>query len=179
MNKIFNNSKKLIEELKKGNVKAFSFLMDTYYHRLCVYAKSLTKDSALSEDIVQNVFIRTWEKRVYLKTKFSINNFLYKSVYNEFIDQYRKKKAIIPLEKKHIEALEFLNKGEDENSIEKLIILVNNAIQNLPTKFKITFLLSKKEGLSNIEISEYLGISVKTVEARITKSFLLIRKEVQ
>ncbi|MCH7524307.1 MAG: hypothetical protein IIC74_04685 [Bacteroidetes bacterium] len=44
--------------------------------------------------------------------------------------------------------------------------------------FKNVFLLSKREGLSNIEISEHLNVSQKTVEAHITKAFCLIRERV-
>ena len=51
-------------------------------------------------------------------------------------------------------------------------------IENLPPKCKQTFLLSKKDGLTNIEIAEYLNVSVKSVEAHITKAYSIIRKKV-
>mgnify|MGYP003683409753 FL=1 len=47
--------------------------------------------------------------------------------------------------------------------------LVKNEIENLPPKCKQTFLLSKQEGLTNIEIAEYLNVSIKSVEAHIKK----------
>ena len=53
----------LIEKLKKGDSKAFSYLMDRYYRILCVYANSLTNDNTKSEDIVQNIFVKIWLNR--------------------------------------------------------------------------------------------------------------------
>jgi len=173
----FRENDNLIAHLKKGDGDAFSFLVNSYNHQLCVYANSLVNDKALAEDIVQNVYIKTWEKRKYLNECFSIKSFLYKSVYNEFIDQYRKNRSVTILEKKYIEALDAIIE-EDNNVLEKLYLLVQNEIQNLPPKCKNIFLLSKKEGLSNVEISEHLNISTKTVEAHITKAFCLIRERV-
>lgn len=173
----FKDNSNLILNLKRGNEKAYSFLVNCYNHQLCVYANSLVNDKALAEDIVQNVYVKTWERRHYLREGFSIKSFLYKSVYNEYIDQYRKNRSVTILEKKYIEALDTIVES-DYNVLEKLYLMVQKEIQNLPPKCKNIFLLSKKEGLSNIEISEYLNISTKTVEAHITKAFCLIRERV-
>lgn len=175
---MYSSNSQLIEALKIGDSKAYSFLMDTYYHKLCVYTYSLVHDQDAAEDIVQNVFVRTWKKREHLKPDFEIKSFLYKSVYNEFIDHYRKQKLVFPLEKKYISALSAVVEDEDEQSIEKLIKLVKLEIQNLPPKCKEIFLLSKQEGLTNIEIAEYKNVSVKSVEAHITKAFSILRKSV-
>ena len=174
----FKNDIDLIRALKVGEAFGYNFLVDTYHHKLCVYAFGLTNDNDLAEDIVQNVFISIWNKRLKLKDNFSIKNYLYKSVYNEFIDQYRKKKAVIALEKKYIDALNTIIEDEDESSLEKLITLVKHEIENLPPKCKQTFKLSKQEGLTNIEISEYLNVSIKSVEAHITKAFSILRKKI-
>ncbi|MFI1743660.1 RNA polymerase sigma factor [Thalassobellus sediminis] len=172
----YADNSQLIRALKSGDSKAYSFLVDNYHHKLCVYAYSLIHDQDISEDIVQNVFIRTWKKRENLKTNFHINSFLYKSVYNEFIDQYRKQKPFFPLEKKYIDAITTIVEEDDNHSLERIIKLVKQEIQNLPPKCKEVFLLSKEEGLSNIEIAEYKNVSIKSVEAHITKAFNILRK---
>jgi RNA polymerase sigma-70 factor (ECF subfamily) len=168
----------LINALKNGDATAYTFLVNNYNHKLCMYAFSLTNDSDLSEDIVQNVFMAIWNKKHKLKEDFVIKSYLYKSVYNEFIDQYRKEKSVLPLEKKHFDALTTIIEEDDEKSLEKLIKFVKQEIENLPPKCKQTFLLSKQEGLTNIEIAEHLNISIKSVEAHITKAFFLLRKTV-
>lgn len=166
----------LIHRLKTGDSKAYDFLMESYYKLLCGYAYSLTKDHAHAEDIVQNVFATIWTKRKKLNPELSIKSYLYKSVYNEFIDQYRKNKPVIYLEKKYLEALDEIIESEQGN-FEELIQLVNKEIDKLPTKCKRIFLLNKKEGLTHIEISEYLNISLKTVEGHITRAFKTLEKK--
>ena len=172
------NNAILIQALKSGNTDAYTFLVDAYHQKLCTYAFSLSHDHSNAEDIVQNVFVRVWQKRDKLKDDFSIQGFLYKLVYNEFIDLYRKEKSAMALEKKYIEALDTVINDDDNSALERLISLVKDEIQNLPPKCKQTFLLSKQEGLTNIEIADYLNVSIKTVEAQITKAFSILRKKV-
>ena len=108
---------------------------------------------------------------------FSLENYLYKSVHNKFIDQYRKGKAVMALEKKYIEALELAVEEQDELQEQKILGILFNAIYELPPKCQQIFLMSKKEGLTNIEISEYLNVSKKTVEGQITKAFGILREK--
>ena len=178
MKPFYKNEKKLIQSLKKGDALAYKFLLNEYHQKLCVYASSLTNNTELAEDIVQNVFIKIWKKRLKLKDKFNLKSYLYKSVYNEFIDQYRKNKTVLTLEKKYIDALAYVVEQEDENSTERLIVIVKKEIEKLPPKCKQTFLLSKQEGLTNIEIAEYLDVSIKSVEAHITKAFRILRDKI-
>mgnify|MGYP003578033200 CR=1 FL=1 len=165
----------LIESLRNGDESAYTYLIDTYHHKLCVYANSLVKNIYNAEDIVQNVFIKVWEQRTRLKTEHSLKSFLYKLVYNEFIDLYRKNQSLFSLEKSYYDALNGIVQEEDPESFERVLNAVNKEIQNLPPKCKEVFILSKKEGLTNIEIAEHLDVSIKTVEAQITKAFSSLR----
>ena len=176
---IYNDNKVLIECLKNGDEKAYAYLMDHYHHQLCVYANSLIKNRYSAEDIVQNVFIRVWEVRIRLNPNFSIKSFLYKSVYNEFIDLYRKNQSLIPIEKIYYHALNSVVNDDDPEAFTRIINVLNKEIQNLPPKCQNIFILSKKEGLTNIEIAEHLEISIKTVETQITKAFSILRSTLQ
>lgn len=150
--------------------------MDTYYKKLCVYAFSLVQDHTFAEDIVQNVFVKLWTSRDRVNPNISIKNFLYRSVYNEFIDHYRKKKPVIYLEKQYLEIMHEVAEQEHEN-LDALIRQLNMEIENLPSKSKQIFLMNKKEGLTHVEIAEYLNISMKTVESHMTKAFKFLSKK--
>jgi len=167
----------LIEDLKNGEEKAFVYLVDHYNQRLYGYALTLTKDHAQAEDILQNVFLRAWEKRKKMHITTSLQNYLYKSVRNEFLNQYKKSRSTMILEQKYFEALEKITSNQDENEFQTTLVHITKEIQNLPPKCREVFVMSRKEGLTNLEISEYLNISVKTVEAQITKAFTILRKE--
>ena len=170
------NPEPLTQQLRSGKIKAYENLMDTYYQKLCAYAFTLSNDHADAEDIVQNVFTRLWMKRKKITSDFSIKGFLYKSVYNEFVDQYRKNKYVTSLEADYLDTLETVVQNEPEN-LETLINWVYSTVENLPPKCRHIFLLNKREGLTHIEISEYLGISLKTVEWHITYAFKLLREK--
>ena len=73
--------------------------------------------------------------------------------------------------------MESLNKIDEQNIdlLKEKIKSVTEGIGNLPKKCKETFMLSKNQGLTNIEIAEYLDVSVKTVEGHLTKAFKLLR----
>jgi RNA polymerase sigma-70 factor (ECF subfamily) len=150
--------------------------MNDYYKNLCGYANLFTKDPSKSEDIVQNVFVKLWIYRKKIDSNIPIKRYLHKSVYNEFIDQYRKNKSVISLEEKHLKAI---NTVIDNNSfdIEKLMTRVNDEIEKLPEKCKRVFILNKKEGLTHDEIAEYLQISIKTVEGHITRAFKILNQK--
>lgn len=165
-----------VEKLKKGDYDAYTLLMNNYYKNLCGYANLFTKDPSKSEDIVQNVFVKLWVYRKKIDSNIPIKRYLHKSVYNEFIDQYRKNKSVISLEEKHLKAI---NTVIDNNSfdIEKLMTRVNNEIEKLPGKCKRVFILNKKEGLTHDEIAEYLQISKKTVEGHITRAFKILNQK--
>lgn len=173
----YYNNKILIEHLKKGNEDAFAYLMDTYYKKLCVYAKSLCRDVYLSEDIVQNVFENIWKNRSSLKETHSVKSYFYKSVYNEFINQYRKKASLLAIEKEYVNALNSILE-ENSDDLSKLISLVKQAIEELPPKCKGIFIMGKQEGLTYVEIAEHLNISFRTVENQMSKAFAIIRKKV-
>lgn len=172
------NTITLINGLKKGDSKAYSLMVDRYHNMLCVYVYQFTKDRDHAKDIVQNVFINIWRIRLKLNDDFAIKSYLYRSVYNEFLNQERNKMHAIPLDKKNIDVLSSIFEEEDERSVGQLMNLVKREIENLPPKCKRTFLLSKQEGLTNLEIAEYLNVSIKAIEAHMTKAFRVLRKTI-
>ncbi|WP_024770460.1 RNA polymerase sigma factor [Aquimarina macrocephali] len=173
----FKDDYVLTQALRKGEEKAYMFLLEKYHRRLHAYALSLANNHVLAQDIVQNVFLKTWRFREKLNSDYSIKSFLFKSVYNEFINTYQKNKSTMLLQYKYIESLYEVAEGSDESVLEIMIEIVNKEIQSLPPKCRQVFELSKKEGLTNAEIAEYLNVSIKTVEAQITKSFSLLREK--
>tara|TARA_R110000868_G_scaffold363272_2_gene625549 strand:+ start:6113 stop:6694 length:582 start_codon:yes stop_codon:yes gene_type:complete len=170
-------NRRLIEKLITGEEKAYILLLEKYHKQLNAYAVTLTHDQSTAQDIVQNVFLKTWKSRKKLNPEFSIRNFLYKCVYNEFLNSYQKNKSVVLLHQKYIEYSHEIAIEMDNNMMIKMMDIVNREIKNLPPKCQKVFVLSKKEGLSNSEIADYLDISIKTVEAQITKAFRILKNE--
>ncbi|GGW51376.1 RNA polymerase sigma factor [Arenibacter certesii] len=169
------NNEDLTEQLIHGNEKAYMTLLDTYQRRLYTYALTLSRNADTAQDIVQNVFLNTWRSRKTLNPDLSLQSFLFKSIYNAFVNHYQQHKANMILENKYVEALTEVVEETNENDLSRMIKIMNDEIDKLPPKCKEIFILSKKEGLTNKEISQHLSISVKAVEAQITKAFGVLR----
>ncbi|MCK0130832.1 sigma-70 family RNA polymerase sigma factor [Flavobacteriaceae bacterium F08102] len=176
MVKQFKDSKVLISHLKEGKESAYVYLVKTYHTPLINYAVSLTNDRDMAKDIVQEVFLLIWKDRKKMGQIFALKSYLYKKTYHQFINMYRKNNAITTIEQAFLKALNNTVDDANKELLERKIAVVKESITKLPKRCKETFLLSKKEGLTNIEIAEYLNVSIKTVEGHLTKAYTLLRK---
>ena len=179
MKKDFAIERVLLSEFKKGNDQALSYIMDHYHKPLCFYAYSLSNDYDGAKDIVQNIIVNLWERRKALPNIKSFKSYLYKSVYNEFLNQIRTSSRMMVFEKEYFEALKDFSDDQDESKTKQQIALLHNEIEKLSPKCKETFLLCKREGLTYIEIADHLNISIKTVENHMIKAFSILRKKMK
>ena len=159
------NDRLLLELLKKDDEKVFSHLFESYYVPLCRYARLILKSEQPAEEVVMNVFIYIWENRTRIEIKSSLCAYLFRSVRNRCINYLRDNAPSVYL-------------SDEENrdmEVEELNRFIEEAILSLPDKCRDVFLKSRNEEMSNREIAEQLNISVKTVEAQITKALKAIR----
>jgi RNA polymerase sigma-70 factor (ECF subfamily) len=170
------HNKQLYKDLQENDPLAWRQIINLYSDRLYAYAMSLSSDHDVASDIVQQVFINLFESKDRLDPQYSLKSFLYRSTYNLFVDNYRKKKSMSILHEQYYHMLEQFVTNIDEEDFLKKVNILNDLIETLPLKTKEVFTLSKHNGLTNLEISEILDISVKTVEGHITRAFKLLRK---
>lgn len=159
-------------------------LFRAHYRALCLYALHYVDDLAVAEDIVMDCFVRLYERSSQPSGQSPIaftKSYLYQMVRNASIDHLRRKaaeagdEAALPLESAD---------NVPDNSAEEEQALTERsqrearlwkAIDALPQACRNILLLSKRDGLKNREIAETLGISVKTVEAQLTKAYSTLR----
>ena len=174
--KSYNNEKFLIEQLKNGSEEAYGHFFKSYHKDLCNYILAISRDPKEAEEITQQAFIKFWDNREKLFIEVnSLKKYFFKIAYNLFIDSKRKSK-------KEFELLESLKYETYSDILDKDYFLFNQRlksveaeIENLPEKCKKVFIMGKKEGLKYKEISEKLHISIKTVEAHMTKALKRLR----
>ncbi|GAA4304665.1 RNA polymerase sigma-70 factor [Aestuariibaculum suncheonense] len=166
----------LLCDFKKGNKVAFKKIYVLYYQDLCCWINSYTKDKDLAEDLVQNAFLKLWEQRGKLAINDNIKSYLFKLVYNSFLDKIRRdnifNKKIEEIRYSHIIA----SMDEDQDIQEKRLNILKQSIDDLPKKCKEVFILSKYDGLKYQQIADQLGISKNTVEVQISKAYKILRK---
>ena len=166
----------LLDSLKKGDERAYKNLYDLYYSGLVVYCFNLTKDQDRAEDIVQQTLVKIWIKRDTLHIRSSLKSYLYRSVYNTFLKEYKKlkKEEVVLADLKNTVLMDFVEK--DESILEERMKLLESAIDQLPNKNREVFLLSKRSGYKHKEIAAQLDISEKAVEKHISRATQSIKK---
>ncbi|MDE6397521.1 MAG: RNA polymerase sigma-70 factor [Muribaculaceae bacterium] len=151
-------------------VRDFEHQFRILYMPLGMYALRIVGDIDEAEDRVQDAFAKAWEM---IEGGMEIPQFkawMYRSVRNTCIDHLRAKKVTVD-----ILALEGESTDEAIDTSER-DAAVWRAIDRLPDKCREIFLMSKRDGLSNEEIAEELGLSVKTVKNQMTKAFARLRE---
>ncbi len=158
----------------------FHSLYTNYYKKLCIFANSYLLDEDEAEEIVQRVMTKLWEQRQDYDTIINISSYLYRSVKNHCINTINHKKTEEKYKSETWNELKALEVSAIENDLsEEKEQKLKEAIANLPERCQDVLTLSKFQGLKNKEIAEQLNISVKAVEANITRAFATLRKTLQ
>lgn len=165
-----------MHEINEKPYNQFQRVFEQYYNALCNYAFTFLKDLSSSEDIVQEVFARVWEKRQDLITSDTIRFYLFAAVRNNCLTHLKKEKkaAIVELSDYDVaeEQIAFSQEVKPEADYKMLLAA---AMDQLPDKCREVFVLSRMSKQSYKEISDTLGISVKTVENQIGKALKILR----
>ncbi len=152
----------------------FEELFRMHYKMLCNAANTILNDKDASEDVVQDVFFNFWKKKELLPIIQSVKSYLYRSTINASLNQLEKNKKTIRFSDTKLAESLVVNAGENFNHKE-LQTKIEEAINQLPPKCKVIFVLSRYEGLKYKQIADYLGISIKTVENQMGKALQMLR----
>ncbi|MFT4222129.1 RNA polymerase sigma-70 factor [Dysgonomonas sp.] len=162
----------------KDDEEAFRTLFFEFFSSLCVFAHRYTDDWATCEDIVQDTFFKIWKNRKSIEINASSRNFLITSVRNSCIDYLRKQDLVrVWQEREVLEKSKYT--PDDLYSHIELEQMLSAALEKLPENVRSVFELNRFEGKSYKEIAEQQGISVKTVEAHISKALKILRVELK
>ncbi len=156
----------------------FEKIFKEYFTPLTYYAVKFTKDTDSAKEIVHTVFISLWEKRETVSTGQPLRSYLYTSVHNRSLNYLRDRSKF---HNDDISDLDYINELSEEyhdlieqNETETIIA---ETINRLPEKCRQIFKLNRFEEKKYAEIASLLNISVKTVEAQISKALRVLREE--
>ena len=163
--------------IKLGDEQAFELLFRKYYVRLCSFANKFLNDPEAAQEIVQDAFTKIWEGREDIDPEDCLNAYIFKITRNLSINKLKRIKVesrytglyrLVYAEPQEYSTLESMLTKELEENIAK-------TINKLPPECRKVFELSRVEGLKYKEIADALQISVKTVEAQMSKALKLLR----
>ena len=167
----------LVSKLKRGNRLAFNALYKSYFSDLYSFTVKLTNNLTDAEEIVQEVFIKLWETKHTLDKNKNFKSLLFTIAKNMIYNRARKR----VYEYAYINYLQ-QQISNDESTIDREMAyletksLIEKGIDQLPSRRKEIFILSRREGLSNKEIANKLKTSTSNIENHINKALKSLKK---
>ena len=149
--------------------KEFETFFRRLYLPLGMYALRLVDDADIAEDLEQDAFMKAW---LYVGSGNDVGNFtsfMYRTLRNECLKYLRDRHETLGED-----SIPEISEDDIDTSLRDARIW--KAIDGLPEKCREIFLMSKRDGLTNEEIAEELGISIKTVKNQMTKAFSRLRE---
>lgn len=167
----------LMELLKGDDSRAFRTLFDRYYKPLCQFCTVYTKDNAVAEEIISNLFIKIWDNRNEVNI-LNLRSYFFTSAKNLSLNYLQKKKD-------PIDAIEDVDEQQptfhDTNTPFKILSSresyseILNVIDTLPDSQRRILLMSHIDSIDKHDIAKTMGISVRTVETTLYQSIKKVR----
>ena len=178
MNSFNQRDRELGKRIRRGDKQAFDRMYELYAQRLYGFSISILKNKEDAKEVVQETFLKIWNKRQTINPKRSFKAYLFTISYHIITDLLKERSSSVNFQ-------EYLKENftadsartDDWVNFEELKVKLNHLVNKLPHKRKQIYLLSREEGLSHFEIAQKLGISVKTVENQINLSLKYFRSQ--
>ncbi|UYQ94459.1 RNA polymerase sigma-70 factor [Chitinophaga horti] len=171
-----SNEKELLAEIGRSNERAFEQIVRFYFPHLLPFSVSITKNRAVAEDIVQEAFIRLWQRRHDYEQFYNLRAWLF-TVTSNLSLTYIKKMALEGNLLRHLEQPEASRATEAEERLhfKESGLLLQEAMLRLPPQQREVYRLSRYEELSIPEIAEKLHLSPNTVKNHLVKALQSVR----
>lgn len=169
--------KEFLRQLIAGDATAFRKIYELYQGKLFLYTFRFTKSKSAAEEIVQEVFVRIWERRAQIDEVRNFNAYILRITKNLLIDGLKKAALDRNLQEKIHHSMQALKSTPADELIEKEIArLYQQALDTLTPSQKNVFLLSREEELSYDEIAQKLNIAKNTVRNQMSDALRSIRE---
>lgn len=171
----------ILNKIKEGDVKAFEKVFRTYYSPLCLYAASITGEMEVAEEIVEELFYVFWREREKIQLFHSVKSYLYGAIRNQSL-QYCEHLKVRERYREAMQSEPVHNSSsnpQEQIEYKELQALINKTLRKLPERRHRIFYLHRIEGKKYAEIASQLSLSIKTVEAEMTKALKVLREEIE
>lgn len=166
----------LRKAFEKDEWEGCTLLYNHYYNAMCSHAVRFVYSRMYAEDIVSDVFVEFWQKRHFRNIKTSFRSYLFRSVRNRSLNFIRKEFGRPIHDVPQDEFLSNFIRADEQLMYEHFYQKVQEGIENMPTKCKKVFLMSRYEGKPLKEIAKIQNISVRTAETHMSKALKIMRE---
>jgi RNA polymerase sigma-70 factor, ECF subfamily len=171
----------IYERIQHGDISAFEKVFREYYAPLTLFANSMVKDKDVAEEIVQDFFYNYWKNRDQITIQTSMKSYFFQSIKNKSLKYLRHESVKSKYATGELENLQAKNHVYQPNvyELKELETKIATVLEKLPANCSKIFKMSRFEGMKYREIAEKLSISVKTVEANMSKALTEFRNELK
>ncbi|TWF37340.1 RNA polymerase sigma-70 factor (ECF subfamily) [Chitinophaga polysaccharea] len=170
----------LLQRLSEGDEQAFTLLFKRYSHKIYTIGLKLMKSAPMAEELVQEVFLQVWQKRVDMQRVVSFRAYLFTITRNQAIDYLRHIRRQELREQAGGALLEALGQDVGDWLAEKeYAIVIHQAVDRLSIRQKQVYHLMKGEGYKRRETAEILRMSPETVKSHLAEAMRAIRQYCQ
>lgn len=167
-------------ELLHSRYRIFRQFFLQYYAELCDFAQHFLRDPSEAEDLVQDVFVRAWERGINWEDSKRARLYLYRSIRNAALNHLaHQKMKRRRLQQFHQHTDSWSPSPEQVVHAAELTEAIEQALAKLPETRRTIFLLSRYHGLSYREIAQVMGISIKTVETQMGRVLRFLTQYLQ
>ncbi len=171
--------KRLFENTRKGDAAAFEKIVRSYVKELGSLAEYYVKSHDAAEDIVQNLFIHLWEKRGTIRIEGTLRTYLFAAIRNLSLDFLKHRTIDQKYSCRYSQLVPLPLTPHEIAEHRELDVLITQALEKLPERRRIVFILNKYFNMTYTEIAEILEISVKTVDAHMVNAVKSLRSDLQ
>lgn len=162
-------------DIKQGNIAAYSETYVFYYTKLYNYGKKFTDNTALIEDAIQAVFINVWKDRNKLDSVYAPNSYIFCAFRNYIFKEKQKlRKKGVPVEEEEFAVDHFILYKEATLALNKRM---QRALEQLSPRQREAIFLRFYEALSYEEVAQIMHISVKGTYKLIARSLIKLKTE--
>ncbi len=166
-------------KIKEGNVKAFESLFYKYYTPLCKYVTLIIGSYDEAEEIVQELFYKLWRDREMISITYSIKSYLYRSAHNMALGYCEHDEVKQRFYQNYTNNnVDYSFSVDSEIECSELKKILDNVLKKLPDRCKTIFMMNRFQGKKYKDIAVELSLSIKTVEADISKALKILKEEV-
>jgi len=169
--------KTLAIRIKASDQAAFEIVFNSFQGVIFNFLLFKTRDPYIAEDLLQETFLKVWKNRSTLDETRSLKNYLYTIADNLTHNHFRHAKVVADhLGRTESKMFTTIDNPQFILEEKEWYLALAAAIEALPEKTRIVFLMSRMEDLTYEEIADRLSLSIKTVESHMTKALKLLRK---
>lgn len=174
------DEKELLKLASSGNEKAFTYLFHQHKNKLFGYLFRLTNSQEITEDIIQDIFLKLWKDKSDLINIVQFDAYLFRMAKNQAINSFKNIARQTLLYAEYFDTLSIEDYSTDNLlQFDETQKILNQIIETLPPQQKLVFKLSREQHLKHDEIAQMLNLSPNTVKNHIIQAINTIKQKLK